>query len=111
MDGDVVDPGYAFALELTDHRRTFRALAAALEDAALEPDLPAVERAGLLTRKMVESYMLLDTIAVQHALMAVCGYLAQRTGKTPRQIHESLFKNAPSDEWWRDRIEGGSGEG
>lgn len=107
---DGVDPGYAFALALTDHARTFRALAAALEAAAEPADLSPVDRAGLLTREMVERYMLLDTIAVQHALMAVVGYLAQRTDKTPRQIHETLFKNAPSDEWWRDRI-GGDHEG
>ena len=109
MDDDV-DPGYAFALALTDHARTFRAMADAISAASEPPDLDPIARAGLLTRELVERYMLLDTIAVQHALMAVCGYLAQRTGKTPRQIHESLFKNAPSDEWWRDRI-GGDHEG
>jgi hypothetical protein len=110
VDAEGVDPGYAFALALTDHQRTFRAMADAISAAAGPADLTPTARAGLVTRELVDRYMLLDTIAVQHALMAVCGYLAQRTGKTPRQIHESLFKNAPSDEWWRDRI-GGDDEG
>lgn len=104
---DELDPGYELALALANHPRTFLALSEALQEAAEDPDLSPVARAGLLTRKMVDRYMLLDTIAVQHHLMAVVGYLAQVTGKTPRQIHDQLFKNAPSDEWWRERIGGG----
>lgn len=65
-----------------------------------------VERAGALTRGLVDRYMVIDQLAIADVFMAMVGYLAQRTGRTPRQIHEDFFTQAPDDAWWRRKIEG-----
>lgn len=67
-----------------------------------------VERAGYLTRGLVDRYMIIDQLAVADVFMAIVGYLAQRTGKTPREIHEEFFATAPADAWWRRKMGGGA---
>lgn len=99
---------HRFALELSDFPRTYRAIAAALLDAAALDGVDHVDRAGALTRGLVDRYMVIDQLAIADVFMAVVGYLAQRTGRTPRQIHEEFFEQAPPDEWWRRKIEGSS---
>lgn len=100
------DPSFDLAAALTNDPRSFRAIADAILSAAdLDPDeTTPVDRAGHLTRGLVERYMLIDQISVTRALMALVGFLAQRSGRTPRQVHEELFKAAPDDRWWNDRI-------
>lgn len=70
-------------------------------------DVDHTDRAGYFTRRLVDNYMLIDQLALADVFMAIVGYLAQRTGRTPRQIHEDYFAQAPEDGWWRERIEGG----
>lgn len=92
--------------ELADFRRSYRAIATALLEAALlEPETDHVDRAGTFTRGLVNRYMEIDQLAIADVFMAITGYLAQRTGRTPRQIHEDFFINAPDDAWWRRRLE------
>jgi hypothetical protein len=96
------DPAYDIARALTDHKRSFRAIADAFVEAADAGDeLTQLDRAGRLVRALVDRYMLVDQIAFVHAMMAMTGYLAERTGKTPRQVHEEMFEAAPDDAWWR----------
>lgn len=66
-----------------------------------------VERAGRFTRGLTDRYMIVDQLAVADVFMAIVGYLAQRTGRTPRQIHEDYFAQAPPDEWWKGRLDEG----
>lgn len=98
------DPTYELALALTDHRRTFRSIGEAFIAAAdAEGDLDGYQLAGHVTRGLVDRYMMIDQIAIAQGLAAIVGYLAKRTGKTPRQVHDDLFRTAPSDEWWHAR--------
>jgi hypothetical protein len=67
-------------------------------------ELDHTDRAGALTRGLVDRYMLIDQLAVADVFMAIVGYLAQRTGRTPRQIHEDYFSQAPPDDWWHRKM-------
>lgn len=99
---------HELAVEFSDFPRSYRAIADALNDAAALEDADHVDRAGYLTRGLCDRYMVIDQLAVADVFMAIVGYLAQRSGRTPRQIHEDFFTQAPDDEWWRRKIGGGS---
>lgn len=105
------DPTYDLAVALTDFPRTFRAIGESFIAAAeVAGELDGPTRAGRVTRELVDRYMLIDQIAIVQGLAAIVGYLAQRTDKTPRQVHDQLFKTAPSDEWWRARLAADEGD-
>jgi hypothetical protein len=92
-------------LLLANFVRSFDAIAAALDDAAaLDEDTTPIQRAGAVTRGMVKRYMEIDRKAVTYLVIALTGYLAEISKKTPREIHEELFREAPSDAWWKDRL-------
>lgn len=110
-DRDDVDPLLALELDLVDFARSFREIGEAFLTAAdAAGDLSGPERAGLVTRHLVDRYILIDQMAVSQGLAALVGYLARRTGRTPREVHEALFKTAPSDAWWHDRIADDDGD-
>lgn len=99
IDWRALDLGHA------DFRRSYARIAEAVIAAAdLPPDVDHTDRAGALTRGLVDRYMEIDQLAMMDVFYAITGYLAQRTGKTPRQIHEEAFASAPSDGWWRGKI-------
>lgn len=107
IDWRALDLGHA------DFQRSYARIAEAVIDAATLPEhVDHTERAGALTRGLVDRYMEIDQLAVMDVFYAITGYLAQRRGKTPRQIHEEAFASAPDDGWWRskmnDRREDGS---
>ena len=102
---DEIDPMLALELALVDFPRSFRQIGEAFLQAADAPgDLTGPDRAGIVTRTLVDRYILIDQMAVSQGLAALVGYLARRTGRTPREVHEALFKTAPSDDWWHARI-------
>lgn len=94
-----------FELLLADFPRSYRTIADAILDATQDDgELSPIARAGRITRGLVDRYLLIDRKAVTYLIMALTGYLAEVTGKTPREIHEELFQDAPSDAWWKDRL-------
>lgn len=93
-------------LEHADFPTSYRRVADALRDAAALDGVDHTDRAGALTRGLVDRYMEIDQQAVLDVYFAISGYLAQRTGKTIRQVHEEAFALAPPDDWWRRKMEG-----
>lgn len=91
-------------LLLADFPRSLHAIAEAIADAEVDADLAPIERAGRLTRGLVERYMIIDRVVVTYTIMALTGYLAEVSNRSPRQVHEELFKEAPSDAWWKNRL-------
>jgi hypothetical protein len=97
-------------LELTDYRRSFVAIAAALQKAALEETTPN-QRPAYVTRYLLERRLLIDALAIEALLLGIVGFMAELTGQTPREIYDSYWKGAPTDEWWEERLrERGGGD-
>jgi hypothetical protein len=96
-----------FELMLANFPRSLTAIATAVaEGADLNDEATPVDRAGRITRGLVERYMIIDRVVVTYLVMALTGYLAEVSKRSPRQIHEELFREAPSDAWWENHLAG-----
>lgn len=93
-------------LELADFRRSYEQVYLSLAEAATLPEEASRgERAVAFERAMVARDMLIDRAAVLDIVMALTCVLAAKMNSTPRRIHDELFELAPSDEWWKERLE------
>jgi membrane protein required for beta-lactamase induction len=92
---------------LTDWRRTYENVAAALADATTRTALNGDrgEYALNFERSLVELNNFLDRAAIVDLMVALTCFLAAKMQSTPRTVHEQLFELAPTDEWWRERLE------
>lgn len=94
--------------ELTNYQRSFVEIGRAFMEAQAElPDAISNdegEATVTLVRQLIVHEGKIDDLALQAAFAALVSLMAGRKHTTPRAIYEELFKTAPDDEWWRDRI-------
>lgn len=81
--------------------RTIKALALALDTAADLLDADAtLEHVRTLSQQVYGRDLELDAPILTDLIIVLVGLLATKLDKTPRQIWEQLWNEAPTDAWW-----------
>jgi hypothetical protein len=110
--GEAAKMSHDLELALVDWRRSYENVYLALARAAYVDGDPGSEqtatrgrRAIALEEELVARDPFIDRAAVIDIMVALTVFLAAKMGSTPRTVHEQLFELAPTDEWWRERLE------
>jgi len=100
----VSDEDRRIAEQLANPERSIDAIADALAEAAPIAGETERENVRALVDKLTNHDLEIDAVVIPRVLIALAVLFAAKTNTAPKQIFEQLWKDAPTDAWWHDRV-------
>jgi hypothetical protein len=92
------------AREMVNMPRSTRSVALALLEASTDLGGTRADDIGKVVAALAAHDGEIDGLALPDLMVGLASLFAAKTGSAPKQIWEQLWKDAPTDAWWRDQL-------